>query len=54
MIKGGKTDDAALRVVLDVTKAAQGNKDDIPLDRVWDFRLLDEVVAERAKGYQAS
>lgn len=53
MIEGGKTDDKALRLVLDVTKAAQGKKDDIPLDRVWDFSLLDQVVAERAKGYRS-
>ncbi|TDV56362.1 ABC transporter substrate-binding protein [Actinophytocola oryzae] len=54
MIKGGKSDDKSLQVVLDVTKAAQGKKDDIPLDRVWDFSLLDQVVAERAKGYKTS
>jgi NitT/TauT family transport system substrate-binding protein len=54
MIEGGKTDDTALRTVLDVTKAAQGNTSEIPLDRVWDFSLLDEVVAERAAGYRAS
>ena len=54
MIEGGKTDDTALKVVLDVTKAAQGNTDDIPLDRVWDFSLLDQVIAERASGYPAS
>lgn len=52
MLSGGKTGTAALRQVLDVTKAAQGKPDeDIPLDRVWDFTLLDEVLAERARGY---
>ncbi|MPZ79565.1 MAG: hypothetical protein GEV28_03845 [Actinophytocola sp.] len=54
MFDGGKTDEKALRLVLDVTTAAQGKKEDIPLDRVWNFSLLDEVLAERANGYEAS
>lgn len=54
MFDSGKTDEQALRLVLDVTKAAQGTNEDIPLDRVWNFALLDEVLAERATGYRAS
>jgi ABC-type nitrate/sulfonate/bicarbonate transport system substrate-binding protein len=50
MFDDGKTDDSALRTVLDVTKSAQGKTDDIPLTRVWDFSLLNQVLAERAAG----
>jgi ABC-type nitrate/sulfonate/bicarbonate transport system substrate-binding protein len=54
MFDGGKTSTSALQQVLDVTKAAQGKPDeDIPLNRVWDFTLLDQVLAERARGYAA-
>jgi len=54
MFDGGKTSTAALQQVLDVTKAAQGKPDEkITLDRVWDFTLLDQVLAERARGYAA-
>jgi ABC-type nitrate/sulfonate/bicarbonate transport system substrate-binding protein len=50
MFTDGKTDDAALRTVLDVTESAQGKTGDIPLNRVWDFSLLNQVLAQRAGG----
>ena len=48
MFADGKTDDAALTKVLEVTKLAQGRNDNIPLNQIWDFSLLDEVHAARA------
>jgi ABC-type nitrate/sulfonate/bicarbonate transport system substrate-binding protein len=50
MFDNGQTDSAALQVVLDVTKSAQGSTANIPLDRVWDFTLLNQVLADRSAG----
>lgn len=50
MFDNGETEASALQTALDITKAAQGNKDEIPLDRIWDFSLLHDVTAARAAG----
>ena len=48
MFDNGQTVDSALQQVLDVTEQAQGKTEKIPLDQVWDFTLLKQVLAERA------
>jgi ABC-type nitrate/sulfonate/bicarbonate transport system substrate-binding protein len=49
LIPTGIVPEEPLRVMLEATKSAQETTADIPLDQVWDFRLLQEVLRDRGR-----